>query len=216
MTLMIAKIKRSFITGLFVLLPLGVTFFVIQILLNKVGQPASTLFFGNWTKNLDKQWVECILDFISIGVVIVVIACFGWFSQYFLGKCFLRFTERLISNVPLINSIYKTVKQLVDTLAQDKKSLFQKAVLVEFPRKGLYSVGFLTSDSKGEIQDKTAEEVYCVFVPTTPNPTTGFLIMVPKEHIVNLDMSIGDAMKIIISGGAIVPPYVAKQTKNNS
>ncbi|MDR2396666.1 MAG: DUF502 domain-containing protein [Puniceicoccales bacterium] len=213
---MIAKFKRSFITGLFVLLPLGVTFFVIQILLNKVGQPASTLFFGNWTKNLDKQWVECILDFISIGVVIVVIACFGWFSQYFLGKCFLRFTEKLISNVPLINSVYKTVKQLVDTLAQDKKTLFQKAVLVEFPRKGLYSVGFLTSDSKGEIQEKTAEEVNCVFVPTTPNPTSGFLIMVPKEHIIALDMSIGDAMKIIISGGAIVPPYVPDQTKSNS
>ncbi|MDR0647439.1 MAG: DUF502 domain-containing protein [Puniceicoccales bacterium] len=213
---MITKFKRSFITGLFVLLPLGVTFFVIQILLNKVGHPASTLLFGNWIKNLDKQWIECILNLISVGVVIAFIACFGWFSQYFLGKCVLRFTEKLISNVPFINSVYKTVKQLVDTLAQDKKTLFQKAVLVEFPRKGLYSVGFLTSDSKGEIQEKTSEEVYCVFVPTTPNPTTGFLIMVPKEHIVNLDMSIGDAMKIIISGGAIVPPYVTGQTKNNS
>ncbi|MDR0393038.1 MAG: DUF502 domain-containing protein [Puniceicoccales bacterium] len=213
---MMTKFKRSFIAGLFVLLPLGVTFFVIQILLNKVGQPASALFFGNWIKNLDKQWVECILNLISVGIVILFIACFGWFSQYFLGKCFLKFTERLISNVPFINSVYKTVKQLVDTLAQDKKTLFQKAVLVEFPRKGLYSVGFLTSDSKGEIQEKTSEEVYCVFVPTTPNPTTGFLIMVPKEHIITLDMSIGDAMKIIISGGAIVPPYVAEQNKNNS
>jgi uncharacterized membrane protein len=216
MTSMITKFKRSFIAGLFVLLPLGVTFFVIQILLNKVGQPASTLFFGNWIKNLDKQWVECILSLISVGIVIVFIACFGWFSQYFLGKCFLRFTERLISRVPLINSVYKTVKQLVDTLAQDKKALFQKAILVEFPRKGLYSIGFLTSDSKGEIQEKTSEEVCCVFVPTTPNPTTGFLIIVPKEHIITLDMSIGDAMKIIISGGAIVPPYTTNQTKNDS
>ncbi|MDR1254645.1 MAG: DUF502 domain-containing protein [Puniceicoccales bacterium] len=213
---MITKFKRSFITGLFVLLPLGVTFFVIQILLNKVGHPASTLFFGNWIKNLDKQWIECILNLISVVVVIAFIACFGWFSKYFLGKCFLRFTEKLISNVPLINSVYKTVKQLVDTLAQDKKTLFQKAVLVEFPRQGLYSVGFLTSDSQGEIYKKTSEEVYSVFVPTTPNPTTGFLLMVPKEQVITLDMSIGDAMKMIISGGAIVPPYVADQTKNNS
>ena len=209
---MISKIKRSFITGLIVLLPFAVTVFVIQILLEKIGQPASNLFFGPWIKSLDKQWIESILSVFSVCVVIAIITCFGWLSKYFLGKWCLNFVERLINNIPLINSVYQTVKQLVDTISQSKKSFFQQAVLVEFPSKGLYSIGFLTNNARGEVQEKTKEDVRNVFVPTTPNPTTGFLLMVPNENIVYLDMSIGEAMKIIISAGAVTPDQLKKST----
>lgn len=202
---MIKKLKRSFVTGLVVLLPLGVTFIVIKFLLEKIGQPASTLFFGAWSNLLDKQWIEILASVISIFIVIAIITAFGWLSKFFLGKSLLKFTENLIQNIPFINTIYNTVKQIVDTLGKNKQAVFQKAVLVHFPNETMYSIGFLTNRSVGETQEKTKETVCNVFVPTTPNPTSGFLIMVPEDKLVVLDMSVGDAIKLIISGGAVTP-----------
>jgi len=209
---MIKKLKRSFVTGLVVLLPLGVTFIVIKFLLEKIGQPASTLFFGSWSSLLDKQWFEIIASILSIFIVIAIITIFGWLSKFFLGKSVLKFTEGLIQNVPFINTIYNTVKQIVDTLGKNKQAVFQKAVLVHFPNETMYSIGFLTNRSVGETQEKTKETVCNVFVPTTPNPTSGFLIMVPEDKLVVLDMSVGDAIKLIISGGAVMPETLPKKS----
>ncbi len=209
---MIKKLKRSFVTGLVVLLPLGVTFIVIKFLLEKIGQPASTLFFGSWSSLLDKQWFEIIASILSIFIVIAIITIFGWLSKFFLGKSVLKFTEGLIQNVPFINTIYNTVKQIVDTLGKNKQAVFQKAVLVHFPNETMYSIGFLTNRSVGETQEKTKETVCNVFVPTTPNPTSGFLIMVPEDKLVVLDMSVGDAIKLIISGGAVTPETLQKKS----
>lgn len=208
---MIKKLKRSFVTGLVVLLPLGVTFIVIKFLLEKVGQPASSLFFGSWSNLLDKQWIEVIASIVSIFIVIAIITLFGWLSKFFLGKSVLKFTEGLIQNIPFINTVYNTVKQIVDTLGKNKQAVFQKAVLVHFPNETMYSIGFLTNRSVGETQDKTKENVCNVFVPTTPNPTSGFLIMVPEDKLIVLDMSVGDAIKLIISGGAVTPETLAKK-----
>ena len=138
---MIKKLKRSFVAGLVVLLPLGVTFIVIKFLLEKIGQPASTLFFGSWSSLLDKQWFEIIASILSIFIVIAIITIFGWLSKFFLGKSVLKFTEGLIQNVPFINTIYNTVKQIVDTLGKNKQAVFQKVPLksflfsLEFPHK---------------------------------------------------------------------------------
>ena len=209
---MIKKLKRSFVTGLVVLLPLGVTFIVIKFLLEKIGQPASMLFFGSWSSLLDKQWFEIIASILSIFIVIAIITIFGWLSKFFLGKSVLKFTEGLIQNVPFINTIYNTVKQIVDTLGKNKQAVFQKTVLVHFPNETMYSIGFLTNRSVGETQEKTKETVCNVFVPTTPNPTSGFLIMVPEDKLVVLDMSVGDAIKLIISGGAVTPETLQKKS----
>jgi uncharacterized membrane protein len=113
--------------------------------------------------------------------------------------------ELLLDRVPLINSIYRSVKQIVQTFNQQKKAVFQEVVLLEYPRKKCYVLGFLTSTAMGETQDATTEHIVNVFVPTTPNPTSGFLLMLPEDDITRLDMSIADGMKLIISGGAVVP-----------
>ena len=209
------KIKSAFLSGLLMLLPLGITFFILNILIQKIGQPASRLLFSNQLQNFDKSSIEVIFSIVSIFVVMLIITVFGWLSKYFFGKFVLRVTERLISAIPIISDVYCTVKQIVDTLGQDKQAVFKKAVLVEFPRNGLYSIGFLTNTAKGEVQIKTNEEVVNVFVPTTPNPTSGFLIMVPKDKIIELNMTIGDAMKVIISGGAVVPDYKKLEMAEN-
>lgn len=199
--------KGSFITGLVVLMPLGVTFVVVKFLLEKVGQPASSLFFGTWNHLLDHRWVEVIASTLSIFIVIAIITAFGWLSKFVLGKAVLRITEHFIQNIPFISTIYNTVKQIVDTLGKNKQAVFQRAVLVRFPNKDMYSIGFLTNRSSGETQIKTQEVVYNVFIPTTPNPTSGFLVMVPENQIIMLDMSVGDAVKLIISGGAVTPEF---------
>lgn len=207
---MLQKLKGWFVTGVLMLMPLGVTFFVIKFLLDKVGQPASVLFFGRWTHVLGQQWMGWIMDILSVLIVIAIITTFGWLSKFFFGRLLLSITEKCIKAIPIINTIYKTVQQIVETIGKNKKAVFQQAVLVPFPSQGLYSIGFLTNRSTGETQSKTTEDVYNVFVPTTPNPTSGFLIMVPEAKMVRLDMSVGDAIKLIISGGTVSPETVQK------
>ncbi|HCI57016.1 MAG TPA: hypothetical protein DEW74_02720 [Opitutae bacterium] len=207
---MLQKLKGWFVTGVLMLMPLGVTFFVIKFLLDKVGQPASVLFFGRWTHVLGQQWMGWIMDILSFLVVIAIITTFGWLSQFVFGRLLLSITEKCIKAIPIINTIYKSVQQIVETIGKNKKAIFQQAVLVPFPSQGLYSIGFLTNRSTGETQSKTTEDVYNVFVPTTPNPTSGFLIMVPEAKMVRLDMSVGDAIKLIISGGTVSPETVQK------
>ena len=202
---MFGRLKNAFITGLLVLMPLGITFFVAQFLLEKIGKPASSLFFAPWNSFLDSQWLGWMAEVIAVLIVILIITIFGWLSNFFFGRMCLALAERFIKRIPFISTVYNTVKPIVDTIGKNKKAVFQKAVLVRFPSDSLYSIGFLTNRAGGETQDKTKENVCNVFIPTTPNPTSGFLIMVPEEKLVALDMSVGDAVKLIISGGAVSP-----------
>ena len=140
-------------------------------------------------------------------IVFLAITFLGYLSRYFVGKWFLRLTENILDKVPFINTVYKTVKQIVETFSTQQKAVFKKTVLLEYPRKGIWVIGFLTSEAKGETQFRTNRELRNVFVPTTPNPTSGFLLMIPREEVQELEMSIGDGMKLIISGGAVAPPF---------
>jgi uncharacterized membrane protein len=115
--------------------------------------------------------------------------------------------ERFMLSIPGISAVYNTVKQIVDTFGTQNKNLFNQVVLVQFPRPGVWAIGFLTNKTQGEAQAKTSEEVWTVFVPTSPNPTSGFLILFPAREITPLEMSVGEGMKMIISGGAVVPPW---------
>lgn len=202
---MFRSIRNAFITGVVVILPLGVTTIVVNFLLEKLGKPASNFFF--WY--LDTEWrnvaaVELLLQLISVVVVLILITLLGYFSKFFIGKLMFVGIERLLDRVPLINMVYRTVKQIVDTFSQQKKAVFQEVVLIEYPRPNCYVLGFLTGKAKGETQMITDQNVLNIFVPTTPNPTSGFLLMLPETDVRKLEMSIADGMKLIISGGAVV------------
>ncbi|MGJ8648816.1 MAG: DUF502 domain-containing protein [Opitutaceae bacterium] len=203
---MFRSLRNAFITGVVVILPLGVTIIVINFLLERLGTPASNFFF--WY--LDPDWrdlpvVELMLKFISVAVVFLLITLLGYFSKFFIGKFMLNSIERLLNRVPLINTVYRTVKQIVDTFSQQEKAIFQEVVLIEYPRPRCYVLGFLTGSAKGETQAVTGEHILNIFVPTTPNPTSGFLLMLPESDVTRLTMTISDGMKVIISGGAVVP-----------
>lgn len=212
---MFRSIRTAFITGLLILLPLGVTAFTVGFVLDRIGNPASELFFRFIDTNIrELPTIGISLQIVSLLIVVSIITILGYFSRIFIGQLLFNFFERILGKVPLINLIYNTVKQIVDTFTQQQKAVFQEVVLIEYPRKGVYAIGFLTNRAKGEIQALTGEELVNVFVPTTPNPTSGFLLMLPKESVVSMQMSISDGMKLIISGGAVVPPYDPNDRNN--
>ena len=205
---MLRSIRTAFITGLLILLPLGVTAFIIGIVLDRIGNPASELFFNFIDQNIrELPTVEIPLQLLSLLIVFLIITALGYFSRIFIGQLFLRFFERILTRLPLISQVYNTVKQLVDTFSQQKKAVFQEVVMIEYPRKGIYAIGFLTNQAKGEVQSLTGENLVNVFVPTTPNPTSGFLLMLPHEDVIPMQMSVADGMKTIISGGAVTPNF---------
>lgn len=212
---MLRQLRNAFIAGLVIITPMGVTIFVVNFMLTKIGAPASDAIFkfvSEDFKNL--PGIDLLLKIAAILIVLLVITILGFLSRYFIGRILINLGERMIEALPFINTVYKTVKQIVDTFSKQQKAVFQKVVLTEYPRKGVYVLGFLTSDAKGEVQHKTGAEVVNIFVPTTPNPTSGFLLMVPKDEIIPMEMSVTDGMKLIVSGGAVSPPYPLPQSKH--
>lgn len=204
----LASLRNAFVTGLLLLAPIAVTWLVFSWLVEKVGGGFRDLFFFYVPKTLrDAPTLGILWDILSTLIVIVLVTTLGYFSRLFLGRYFGAAAERFISNIPGIGTVYNTVKQIVDTFSTQNRNLFSKVVLVEFPRPGAYAIAFLTNRAQGEPQAKTKEEVWTLFVPTTPNPTSGFLIMVPKAALIELEMSVGEGMKMVISGGSVVPPW---------
>lgn len=204
----LASFRNAFFTGLLLLAPIAVTWLVFSWLVEKVGGGFRDIFFFFVPEALrNNPNLAVVWDVLSTLIVIILVTVLGYLSRLFLSRYFGAVAERFILGIPGIGTVYNTVKQIVDTFSSQNRNLFSKVVLVQFPRAGMYSVGFLTNKAQGEPQARTTDEVWTVFIPTTPNPTTGFLVMLPRQDIIELEMSVGDGMKMIISGGAVVPPW---------
>jgi uncharacterized membrane protein len=142
---------------------------------------------------------------LAMGLVAVV----GRMARNYIGRTLIQWLDSAVLRVPLVNKIYSTIKQVNEAFSLGKKGAFQTVALIEFPRRGMYSLGFITGEQHEEIQAKTKEHVVCVFIPTTPNPTSGYLVLVPQEQVTKLDMSVADAIRFIISLGSVSPEYSA-------
>lgn len=200
--------RNAFITGMVVLAPLAVTIWALRKIIEIVGGSVSPVFIYFLPDFLrDRPGLYLLWDVLATIIVLLLVTLLGYVSRHVFGKYLLSVGERIMLGIPGVSAVYNTVKQIVDTFGSQKRNLFSKVVLVEFPRKGTWVIGFLTNKTRGEAQAKTRHDTWTVFVPTTPNPTGGFLLFVPKEDIVELDMSVGDGMKLIISGGGVVPPW---------
>ena len=199
--------RNAFISGALLLAPLFVTVWAFAQIIALVGGTVRPLFFDRLPATL--RDLPFLWDVVSTISVVLIVTALGYVSRYVFGKFFVSIGERFMLSIPGVSAVYNTVKQIVDTFGTQNKNLFNQVVLVEFPRPGIWAIGFLTNKTQGEAQAKTAEEVWTVFVPTTPNPTSGFLILCPAREITPLEMSVGEGMKMIISGGAVVPPWPA-------
>ncbi|MDR2664418.1 MAG: DUF502 domain-containing protein [Puniceicoccales bacterium] len=198
---MFRSLRKSFISGLLTLLPLAVTAYVLILLVRLVGRPAGRILFRQWQTSMIGRAVT---DLLAIVVVVGAIAVVGAVSRFFVGRWFIGCVERIIGRMPFVSMVYGSSKQIVGTFADGRRAPFRKAVLVHLPGAELGVIGFLTAEVKGELA-VGGERAVTVLVPTTPNPTSGFLIIVPPDRCTELSLSIGDAMKIVISGGTYVP-----------
>lgn len=202
------SIRAAFFSGVILLAPLGITLLVFSWLVEKIGGRFRTYFFFFLPDTLlDRANLVVLWNILATLVVLILITALGYLSRYFIGRYAIRIAERVVNRVPGVNAVYATVKQIIETFSSQNRAVFQKVVLVEFPRRGVYALGFLTSRTRGEIQDRTNAEIINIFVPTTPNPTSGFLVMFPTDEVTELAMSVSDGMKVIISGGALVPVW---------
>ncbi len=214
---MIKKFRNAFLTGLLIFLPLGTTIFVVNFLLDMFKNPALRLsaqlglreesfFFG----------LETLLSLVGLSVGVLALTLLGFLSNYVLGKFFINSAEKLLGRVPFVSTVYRTVKQIVDTFGKQNRAVFKQVVMIEYPRKDCYAIGFLTNDAEGETEEATGRKLTNVFIPTTPNPTSGFLLLLPRDEVIKLEMTVGEGMKLIISGGAVIPKYKAKKLKDEN
>ncbi len=140
----------------------------------------------------------------------------GWFATNFFGRLFIRISEYFLDRMPVIRTLYGAIKQIFETIMASQSSAFREVVMLEYPRKGIWSIGFVTGKSEGEVQEKTDKTTINVFVPTTPNPTSGYLLFVPKNELKFLDMSVEEAVKLVVSAGIITPPTTEEKAKKAS
>ncbi|MCD5409985.1 MAG: DUF502 domain-containing protein [Methanocellales archaeon] len=193
--MMSSRLRKYFVTGLVVLIPLVATSYILWILfdlLDGILRPLVTEIFGVYIPGL------------SLVIMLLLTLLVGFIANYTIGKKGVKLFEESLCRIPMVRTIYLAIKQASDILFMQKEE-FQKVVLVEYPRRGIYVLGFVTGSGVEEIQEKTSEDVLNLFVPTAPNPTSGFLLMVPKKDVIVLDMSVEDGLKMIISGGLLAP-----------
>ena len=204
--------RRNFLTGLALVLPLVITLAVIKWFFGTIASLTDLLlFFIPKTLTHAEGGKGAMYWYWSLAALFLagaLVAMLGVLTRYYIGKKLIAWLDTVMLRLPLLNKIYGTVKQVNAAFNTGGGSSFKTVVLVEFPREGTHSVGFITSEQHQEVQMKTRGDVVCVFVPTTPNPTSGFLILVPKDKVTRLDMSVADAIKYIISLGSVAPEYV--------
>ena len=193
---MFKQVRNIFFTGLLVLTPIVVTVYIFFLLFSKV----DGLLGGKLVELTGKR-----IPGLGFVAVILLILFVGVVARNFLGKKLIRLGENFMNRIPLINRIYSAVQQLSQAFFSGKRAVFQKAVLIEFPQKGSYCIGFQTSETRGEIQRQTEKELLSIFLPTSPNPTSGYLLFVPKEKVYTLQMTIEEAVKLVISAGSVLP-----------
>jgi uncharacterized membrane protein len=197
-------VRNAFLSGLLLLAPLAATWIVFSALFEWVGGSFRPFFLPLLPQSLAQFTI--LWNILATIIVLAMITALGYLSRYVFGQYLGGLAERFVQSIPGVNTVYNTVKQIVDTFSTQNRNLFSKVVLVQFPRAGVYTIGFLTNRTQGEPQARIARELWTVFVPTTPNPTSGFLLLLPPEEIVELDISVGDGMKMVISGGTVIPP----------
>ena len=203
---MFAKLRKYIITGLLIWVPLGITIFVIRLLVSLMDQTILLLPTG-WRP-------EAIfgVNIPGLGIVISAMVIFitGFFLTNLAGKRLIKVWENFLDRIPLVRSIYSSVKQVTSTVLSSDSNTFNKVLLIQYPRKGVWTLCFKTSDSPESFNEATDKELITVFVPTTPNPTSGFILFVPKDEVQKMDLDVEDALKLVMSLGVVTPESIPK------
>lgn len=195
------KLRTIIVAGLLVWIPLGLTIFVIKLLIDLLGQTYLLIPPALRPENL----IGTEIPGIGVIVAIIVVLLTGLITANYFGNRIVKAWDAFLDRIPLIRSIYSPLKKFSELVLSDQTQSFSKVLLIEYPRKGIYSLCFQTSKELGEVQNQAGEEMVCVYIPTTPNPTSGYIVLVPQNEVKELKMSVEDALKMIISLGVVVP-----------
>lgn len=197
------RLRNIFLTGLFALLPLVVTYYFLSFLLDSM-TGFLLPYFDIIDKKLNLNAPLILKKIISFLFFILIIIITGLFTRNYFGKRIIVRLEKFVEKIPLVKTTYNATKQIIATFQSTKTDTFKKVVLVEYPRKGVYSLGFVTNN-RNILQDGNEDNYYSIFIVTTPNPTSGFLVIVPKSEVIVLDISVQSAFKYIMSAGVLLP-----------
>lgn len=205
-----ARFRRYFLAGILVTSPILITVYVTWIIITFIDTQVAGLLPESldFTKKLPHQ-----IPGLGLIISIIVITFIGAITPGFLGRTLLKVGERILDNTPVVRSIYGAIKQIMETVMSTNSESFREVVLVEYPRKGIWVIGFVTGETKGEVQTLNKDTLINVFIPTTPNPTSGFLLFLPKKDLIYMNMKVEDAVKMVISGGIVTPKN--KSLKSN-
>lgn len=210
---MIKRIFRFFwdnlIAGIVVILPIAVTVLIVRFLVIKVNSIMLNPLLQNLSPYLPQEEHRLLLAKTSIFLSVISIIIFiGLMTRVIIIRRTFSFLERLLYKLPMVNKIYGTTKEISNAFLGNKKSAFERVVLIEYPRKGVYTLGFVTSETRGRLRESAGgEELINIYVPTTPNPTSGLFVLLKKQDVIPLDMSVEEALKVVISAGVITPPH---------
>lgn len=205
---MMKRLRRYLVAGILVWLPLGVTIVIIRFLIGLMDKSLVLLP----QPYRPEEWLGFAIPGLGVILTILLLLITGVLTANFVGRAFVGGWESLMDRIPVARSIYSAAKNFAEIVLSDSGSAFSKVLLVEYPRKGIYTLTFQTATEIGEVQARTGEDVVACFVPTTPNPTSGFIIVVPKRDAIELDMEVDEAVKLIISLGVVVPQWTKEQT----
>lgn len=196
------RARRYFIAGLLVWVPLALTIFIVHLIVQWMD--ASLVLLPRTMR--PEYWLGFPIPGLGVILSVAVVFVTGVFAANFLGQRVIRWGESLVAGIPVVRSVYGGFKAMTETLLSDNSQAFRQAVLVEYPRRGVWQIGFLTGTPGGEVQARIEDDVVAVFVPTTPNPTSGWIALIPRRDVVPLQMNVEDAMKFVISLGVVSPP----------
>ena len=205
---MMKRLRRYLVAGLLVWLPLGVTIFLFRLLLGLMDKSLVLLP----QKYHPEAWLGVGIPGLGVILTILLLLLTGVLTANIVGRKFVGGGESLLDRIPIARSIYSAAKNFTEIVFSDSGKAFKKVLLVEYPRKGIYTLTFQTASNLGEVQGRTGEDVVCCFVPTTPNPTSGFIIIVPRADVIELDMTVDEAAKLIMSLGVVVPTWSKSET----
>ena len=206
------KLQKYLIAGLLVWLPIVVTVLLFRFLITLMDQTLILL--------PSQIRPEAIIGFklpgLGLILTLLVLIVTGIFAANFVGRSMVNFGEKIFKKIPIVRSVYSAAKNFADIVFSDTGQSFKKVLLIQYPRKGIYSLAFQTSTNLGEVQKKTGSDVVCTFVPTTPNPTSGFIIIIPKEDVIEMDMEVDEAFKMFVSLGVVVPEWKKEELETLS
>jgi len=197
------RLRAYFLAGILVTAPIAITIYLTFVFLTFIDSTVSKLFPQEL---YDQLYAGTTFTGLGILAAILFFVLIGWFATNFLGRLMIRISEYVLDRMPVIRTLYGSIKQIFETIMASQSQAFREAVMLEYPRKGVWSIGFVTGRSEGEVQELTENETINVFVPTTPNPTSGYLLFVPKKELRFLEMTVEEAVKLVVSAGIISPP----------